>query len=474
MKRTLVVVHRWLGVPLSVLFAIWFPSAIGMMYWDFPTITPRDQLAHGRALDPRAIRITPAGALAAARVLDTPQELRLNTFDGRPVYRIRRGPSDVVVFADTGAIRGRADSDLMRRIASTWAGRDAHDPHVDAVTAVDQWTVQAPLRTLRPMWKFSFTDGQQVYVAEATGEVVQHTTIASRAGAYLGPIPHWLYFTPLRQHQRWWSAVVIWSSAIATVAAALGIVIVVWTCAPVLRVPYRGQKRWHAVLGLIFGVAAVTWAFSGMLSMDPFGARPRSAPPLTLRGRLDLDAFAARSPQDALQALAPARVKQLEWTSVLGEPGYLATLDDGATRVVPMRGAPQSTFDVAKLSAALGASGAAVGLLDRYDVYYLDRRQRKPLPVIVATDRDSRTYIDPATATVVSTYGSADWSKRWLYHALHSLDLPWLYAHRPLWDILLIVCMLGGTALSVTSLILAWRVARGSNRSVAAARVAMR
>jgi hypothetical protein len=47
---------------------------------------------------------------------------------------------------------------------------------------------------------------------------------------------------------------------------------------------------------------------------------------------------------------------------------------------------------------------------------------------------------------------------RWLYHGLHSLDAPWLYTHRPAWDIVVITFMLGGTALGVTSLILAWRV----------------
>ena len=47
---------------------------------------------------------------------------------------------------------------------------------------------------------------------------------------------------------------------------------------------------------------------------------------------------------------------------------------------------------------------------------------------------------------------------RWLYHGLHSLDFPWLYDYRPLWDIVVITFMLGGTALCVTSLILAWRV----------------
>jgi hypothetical protein len=47
---------------------------------------------------------------------------------------------------------------------------------------------------------------------------------------------------------------------------------------------------------------------------------------------------------------------------------------------------------------------------------------------------------------------------RWRYHGLHSLDFPWLYNHRPLWDIVVITLMLGGTALSFTSLILTWKV----------------
>jgi hypothetical protein len=45
-------------------------------------------------------------------------------------------------------------------------------------------------------------------------------------------------------------------------------------------------------------------------------------------------------------------------------------------------------------------------------------------------------------------------------HGLHSLDFPWLYKRRPLWDIIMIAFMAGGTALCVTSLILAWRVVK--------------
>jgi hypothetical protein len=42
-------------------------------------------------------------------------------------------------------------------------------------------------------------------------------------------------------------------------------------------------------------------------------------------------------------------------------------------------------------------------------------------------------------------------------HGLNSLNFPWLYNHRPLWDIVVISFMVGGKALSVTSLVLGWR-----------------
>jgi hypothetical protein len=453
-KGTLIVVHRWLGVPLSLVFTLWFPSAIGIMYFDFPSVTPADRLAHAAAIDPQSIRV-------AVDADDAPEELRLGTFDGRPIYRFRTGRTERVVFADTGEPRGSASAAQMRRVAARWARKPETEAHADEITTVDQWTVQGPLRTLRPLWRFTFDDGQQVYLSQSTGDVVQYTTTASRFGAYVGPIPHWLYFTPLRSRQQLWSRVVIWTSAFATVAAAIGLVIGVWMSAPNARIPYRGQKRWHTIFGLIAGVGAVTWAFSGMLSMEPFPL-PESAPPrVRLRDRLSLAAFDGRSPREAIAALAPMRVKQLEWVTVVGKPAYLATLDDGSTRVVPMDGAPSRTFDVDALRAALAVNGRNVSWLDHYDAYYRDRHRVKPLPVLLATSNGTRAYIDPATTLVVGSYSSSGWTTRWLYHGLHSLDFPWLYTQRPLWDVVVIAFMLGGTALSVTSLILAWRVVRG-------------
>jgi hypothetical protein len=46
---------------------------------------------------------------------------------------------------------------------------------------------------------------------------------------------------------------------------------------------------------------------------------------------------------------------------------------------------------------------------------------------------------------------------RWLYHGLHSLDFPFLYHRRPLWDVVVILLSLGGIASVATSLTPAWR-----------------
>jgi PepSY-associated transmembrane protein len=477
-KRLAIVVHRWLGVALCLFFLLWFPSGIGMIYWDFPGVTVADRLDRSPALDAAAIRLTPLEAFARTGQSPAPAQVRLNTFDGRPAYRFHAGGSESIVYADTGARHSGGTVDLGARAAAAWTHQPASAATITTLDDADQWTVQGSFRALRPLRKFAWPNGEEVYVAAASGEVVQYTTSASRLGAWLGPIPHWMYFTPLRKHQLAWTRVVTWSSAIAALAALLGLVVGVSMYSPSKRyrinaaataIPYRGQKRWHTVLGLLFGIGAATWAFSGMLSMDPFPAFNERTPPAVaqaLRRHPELAAFAGTDPRAALAQLAGLDVKELELTTVAGEPVYLATLAGGDTRIVPVTGSARTGFDPDRLIAVVTAAAHPNGLaearvLEHYDRYYLDRRKLKPLPVVLARVDDAeqtRYYIDPRTATVVGSYSSRSRMNRWLYHGLHSLDFPWLYDHRPLWDVIVIAFMLGGTALCVTSLILAWRV----------------
>jgi uncharacterized iron-regulated membrane protein len=512
LKRLLIFVHRWLGVALSIIFGLWFVSGIVMMYWSYPSVTARDRMERAPALRAEQVVLSAEEALAALGRSDAaPTQLRLTSFDGRPVYRVSgggrgggrgRGTGPSMVYADTGTPPSAIDAALIDRVAAAWAVRPAEEAEKLSVEEIDQWMIGGGLRNVRPLFKYTWPDGQQVYVNGNTAEVAQYTTTASRFWAYLGAIPHWMYFTPLRTQQRAWFNFVVYSSLIGTIGAILGVVIGVWMYSPRKRyrhagtptsIPYRGWKRWHTIVGLSFGVITVTWTFSGLLSMGPFPITDRltelTVPfepsvdeadsfdpgaadvvgPLTNalagdRGALRY-AHSEKHPREAIASLADFDVKELEWSSFGGEPVYLAQNGRGETRIVPVRGEPRASFDVDEMLALVrGAAGdriAELRVMDQYDAYYRDRHRERPLPVIYLRINDAlgtRYYIDPKTARIVGSYNARNWISRWLYNGLHSLDFPWLYNHRPLWDIVVITLMLGGTALCVTSLVLTWRV----------------
>jgi hypothetical protein len=443
------------------------------------------------------------------------------------------------------------------------------------------------------MYKYSWPDGQQVYLNGITGEVVQYTTFGKRLAAHVSAIPHWLYYTPLRKYQAQWLAFMIWSSLIGTIGAVIGIIVATWMYSSRLKyrldgkptgIPYRGQKRWHWILGMIFGLATVTWTFSGLMSLGPFplverltqtGPRPgqrglqeqqdsqdqvapqssqsQQAPaeargrqnggergetpiagssegerrrgfgpggrgqgrrtddgsassgntrdrepsagnrgsggrtrivapgttPVTLnrgggprgiaaalRGRVSMADFESMPPGKLLTKVPNLDVKELEWTSFAGKPLFSANLGGGKSQLLSMEGEPINGFDRQEIFDIIGSAvpnPAAIEtrVLDEYDLYYFDRTRQRPLPVILVLMNDAektRYYIDPKSARVVTTYSSRNWVNRWLYTGLHSLNFPFLYNHRPLWDIVVIAFMIGGTALCVTSLVLAWRV----------------
>ena len=131
----------------------------------------------------------------------------------------------------------------------------------------DQWTVAGNFDRDRPLKRIALNDeaGTEIYLSVATGTVVLTTTRNQRIASYAGSIPHWLYETELRHHKRTWTALLWWLSLIATIGAALGIIIG-------LRLrkatPYKGLHRWHHITGLIFAPCLLAWIFSGFLSMD--------------------------------------------------------------------------------------------------------------------------------------------------------------------------------------------------------------
>jgi hypothetical protein len=485
LKGTVIFLHRWMGVPCCLLFVLWFASGIGMMYWQYPMVSEADRLNHAAVLDGSKIQLSPADAYARfAADAPPPTQARLEIFDNRPAYKFGERAEQVIVYADNGQVQTEFPAGMTGRIAAAWIGQPASTAKEQEDVPQDQWTVSGEFRKLSPLRKYTWADGQEVYVSTVTGEVVQCTTRRARIGAYLGPIPHWLYFTPLRKHGPQWSTLVIWTSALATTVALLGLAAGLSMYSPSKRfnqagapahLPYRGWKRWHAILGLIWGVLACTWSFSGMLSMDPF---PRWQGALSnpiaehydkmLRGSaIDLAAFAAKPPSKVL-AEAGNGIRRVELTSFAAEPVYLTFRAPNQSRVVPVRGEPAAEFDTPQMIATVSSAAwpfrlERTRMVIRYEPYYLDRRNALPLPVIFLQLNDperSVFYIDPKTARIVQSYTNASRRNRWLYHGLHSIDLPALYRHRPAWDLVVLTLLLGGTLLCLSSVIMAWAVVK--------------
>jgi hypothetical protein len=494
LRKWLIVSHRWLGIALSLLFVVWFASGIVMIYaGGMPRLAADVRLEHLAPLDLTRVALGPAQAAERAE-LDAFGRTTLLTVMGRPAYRFG-GRGATTVFADTGAVLDEISLDESRAIASRFAGvPESQVLFVTTVTQPDQWTLGIGRTGI--LHKFRVDDDQatELYVSPLTAEVVLPTTRSIRTWAWFGPITHWLYFAPLRLNQPLWYRTVVWSSGAACVVAALGLVLGLvrfrrtrpFSLAG--SIPYAGWMRWHYITGAVFGLFALTWAYSGLLSMEPFAWTNATGL------EVDRDVFSGGPPDlsqyppidpATLARLSEGRpIKELEFTRIQDEPYFIARLGHAAAgaqrerlhqpypivglaeqdrlliaaRSMTVRTEPFSPDSlVGRLRASLpDVPIADHALLDQYDSYYYSRGNQRPLPVLrvkFADPAETWVYVDPQMSQVLAEIHRLNRLERWLYNGLHSLDFSFWYARRPLWDIGMIVFSLGGLASSIIGLL---------------------
>jgi hypothetical protein len=498
LRKWLILSHRYAGIVLSLFVVMWFATGLTMMYvGGMPRLTPETRLEKLPNLDLARVRLTPAEA-AEAGLIGEPGRAVLLSIMGRPAYRFGAG-EPTTVFADTGEVLESATPAQARTIASRFAGvTEDQVSHVATLNRVDQWTL-VQSRQL-PLHKFRVNDerGTELYVSPRTGEVTMVTTRRGRALAWISTIPHFLYFAALRENQPVWYQFVVWTSGLVCALAVLGLVLGVVQS---FRQKYTGAMKWHYVTGLVFGVFTVTWAFSGLLSMEPFewtNSRPLDVSRSVFAGGpIDLAKYAAMKPAEWDHLVDGRGIKEIELARIQDEHYYLVRLaHDPEADTRPERlhqpyyitGRAESDrllvrtewlqvrrepFSTESLVARLRAELPEVPILEQqliteYDAYYYSRQHLTPLPVLrvkFADPAETWFYIDPSNSTLLSQVTRLSRIERWLYNGLHSLDFPFWYDMRPAWDIVMIVLLLGGLISSSVGLALGFsRVARGVRR----------
>ncbi|WP_281644010.1 PepSY domain-containing protein [Bacteroides zoogleoformans] len=494
--RLMYTIHRLLGTLLCILFLMWFVSAFVMMYHRFPRVGAKEKLLRLEQLSAAADSLPDiASVMARLPRGEKVKKLTLERTSGQTVFHIRTDKGVHRLLPDPSDSLPVADRRHILRTASLWCG--APIARIDTLRSLDQWIPFGELKKEMPIYKIHFADDDrtQLYLSSRSGEVLQLSGKSQRFWAWLGAIPHWVYFTWLRQDAELWSKTIIWLSGLGCLMVVAGI----WVTADVWRKTRRNRRRgfspyrkrwyhWHYVSGIFFGVFVLTFTFSGMMSVADI---PQWIHKPVLKGN-PVQALRAPAPKPeacpldyrTLIATYP-ETKQIEWSNFRHHPYYIIR-DEAteqyidATDTLPhplLLTEKEIRNGVESIYAADSAFGhrppqMSVTQLNRFETYYRDMggmyRGRPQLPVWkVSVDDPDRSvyYIHPETGNIRYVDTSSRW-RYWCYTALHRMRLPGLNSNAALRKTVLWILLLGGTAVSVTGIALSVNYVRRKCRAL--------
>ena len=450
---------------------MWFATGIVMHFVPFPALTEAERI-HGLApVDPSKVLRGPAEAVAASAIPGVTRLRLLERVDG-PVYVIAGASGLAALRADDLSSAQVRSERLAVAIAADHArrrGLDATQATFAELAAYDQWTVSNVLDRHRPLYRISLDDqpGTELYVSSTTGEVVRDTTRSERWWNYVGSVAHWIYPTVLRSRASVWNATV-WTLSLAALIAAISGALLGTLRIKVqgrrLVSPFRGWHAWHHALGLGCMTFVLTWTFSGWLSMDT--GRLFSTGKLTdaeMAIAASAPAWDSRS-MPGLQLMS-AQAREVEWFAFGGrlyrrdrtdlESQRLFVGDLGAETSAPAREFLQPG-EIDALAARLAPACAPAAIVDAADDYAIAARM-PGAPVYRAVCGDVWFHVDGASGAMLERLDPSRRAYRWLYGALHTMDIPALVA-RPRLRTALIVMLCGcGLAFSLTAVVIGWR-----------------
>ena len=481
--------HVWLGLGLGWLMLAWFISGAVMIYAHLPRQykSAEGRLAASGPLQPECIKIDFLTAWEAAGRPSPLSGARLCNLAGRPAYFFKPAKgAALAVWAGTGRPVPPPNRNFALLSASSVPGIMPDALRYLGLVELDQWTVGTGSGAgQRPFYKFAAGHGQgtEIYVSTRTGEVCQVTTAKSRLWSWLGAIPHWLYFTALRRHLGLWRWAIIILAGLGCVLCLTGI----WLGGKRFRIfgyavnrrygrsPYPGWRGLHHYLGLLFGLPALAFTFSGMMSLHPFDwstpARPGRAMAEALAGGPIRPASCGLHPASALAAMGPGfGAKMISLVSFAGKPYFLASDGRGSTRLLPagdeksrvLTFLPAGELEAAAANLMPGRGIIRQAMLPRGDLY-LPKWDRPVLKAVFDDPEETWVYLDPAKGRIIRRLDHTGRANRWLYHFLHCLDLPWLVRHEPLRQALLLFFMAGGALLCFGG-ILSWATRKRKRR----------
>lgn len=473
MKKILIVSHRILGTALSLLLLMWFVTGFVMMFHSFPSLGTKEY-KHLTALSDSLPQID-----IVRKVIPQSEQIRALTvemFREEAVFRIETDKNSYTLSADTTlkTISNSVPFKELESYAKQW--NEADIVRVDTLNRLDQWIPYSSYKSDFPIYKFTFNDSEKsyLYLSSVTGKALQYVNREQRFWAWVGPIPHMLYFWQWRQHRAEWTTIITFFSGLGVIMCLTGIIIGIWSYMIVyrkkrkFRTPYRKfYFKWHHIFGFIFGFFVFMFVLSGMMSFNELPQWAVKTHDKSIEKQIkaptpiNLDAF--ETDYRLIIHNNPRKVKSISFEQ-FGEKTYYSTIIDSKSQNIDAQSdSLQELFmsekDVLSKVKQVADASTKVQLMEEFDNYYVGFTKRMQLPVykIELDDADKSTiYIDPTNGRT-RFYNKNSRTKKWIYPAFHSLRFKFFVENRLLRDIVLWTLLIGGTVVSFTGFVLGIR-----------------
>ncbi len=470
MLKALAWFHRWVGVALCLMFAVWFATGAVMVFVAFPSLPEDVRAARSDLIDPTQVRIDPAHAAA---LLGQSSGVRLVSRAGAAAYVGKQDGRFVAI----SAVNGRLLPPIAAAQARTIAERFGRTSAVSVAGPLDydQWVVHQQFDPSRPLYRVRLADLQrtELYVSARTGQVLQQTQGVERAANWVGSVTHWIYFVPLRRTFAAWDWTVWLLSLVGLASVTAGIWLGVTRTTKKLRSkrpeisPFRGLLRWHHVIGLAAGGFVLFWIVSGWLSMDHGRLFSEGQATALAEHAYEQGTPAAHAPPltaAEVQTLA-ARASSVSFDRVDGCEVAAAT-GPAAPRVIAACPAGRVTGQRIPRAAILSAIASAWPLervesltAVREDSPYA-KAESLPNGVLEAKltgPRTLRLFIDPVSGKLLVVMDRSREAYAWFYYMLHTYNYPGLSDRPALRIAILLVPLSLGFTFSITGVLVGVR-----------------
>ena len=464
--KKIINLHHWLGTFFSILFLSWFLSGFVMMYQSFPFLS-KSKKRKMLPTNPITTILSPTDVFekqSSEKVYDFSLNFQLK----RPVYHLITHQGALISrYADNGKLVNiSAEKALLIARENLKISEKAT---VTSLTELDQWIPRTRFLKHMPIFKISFHNDANTftYISSITGEVLATNSAIERFWSWLGAIPHWIYFKDIRIHNTFWSQLIMWLSSLGLLMIITGIITGIVRYKKRPRANFkRFKNKWynfHYYFGLLFGTFIFTWIFSGWMSMTPFNWTPStnlSDEELQLwqKGNFTLKKITSKEWKNFTIDIKKSKFQEIKFSYFNGNifTTKFDDADENLTNISIPEVIPEIT-DYKNIIESFPVNNiiTKTSLLTTYDNYYYSRHNTKKLPVIrIDTHSETSYYIDPKTTKVIYKCATKNKIQRWIYNGLHSLDFSFLAWKRPLWDIVLIILLIGGTIVCLSGTVM--------------------